>query len=164
MSGTEIFWAGKSSNKYYMCNKVLLKRALLLLLNPQSITLRMNMSWRPMKANEGHNNVTLLPHCIWRSLIIAPPSPTDNTISQNTTSLLSRMQVPSDNGNLLNKSCSITSSLTKSFNKKVTTRCLRPKVAKVKGYILETKPFWPLFSKAKMRLRTILFFFWNLCK
>ena len=38
------------------------------------------------------------------------------------------------------------------------TACPRSKVSKVKGYILETKLFWHLVGKAKMRLRTTHFF------
>ena len=37
------------------------------------------------------------------------------------------------------------------------TACPRSKLAKVKGYFLETKLFWPLVGKAKMRFRTIQF-------
>ena len=39
------------------------------------------------------------------------------------------------------------------------TGCPRSKVIKGKGDILETKHFWPLVGKAKLRLRTIQFFF-----
>ena len=37
------------------------------------------------------------------------------------------------------------------------TACPRSNFAKVKYYILETKPFWPLVGKAKMCLRNIQF-------
>ena len=38
------------------------------------------------------------------------------------------------------------------------TECPRSILSKVKGYIMETKFFWPLVGKTKMHLRTIQFF------
>ena len=44
------------------------------------------------------------------------------------------------------------------YHYKTPTACPRSKLAKVKGYILETELFWPLVGKNKKRLRTIHFF------